>query len=205
MTELLLSLGQANNIFDPLSEGEFAGSPPAVSVEAGSVQFTVGGGLFASGIALLAACSAGMVAAPAAAAASGCTLATAGFIELALNWREKIAQIRKTDAETTVLRLEHDHITVQQSQRLRELEIQAKELELEMARARAMETRDADEISSAGLVPRDVVRREAERLGLSEGYANYILNRTLPSYRKLAAYFSEVQVCHPDDYSKRKT
>jgi hypothetical protein len=143
--------------------GLLVDEPPRASVAKGSVQFGVSGGLFATGLGLLVACSAGLVGAPVWGPIAGGAIAAAGGVDLALNWRKILTESRKADAEA----------------RLARIELRIKELELEKARLSAER---ASERSSSALVPRDLVKNEAKSAGMSEAHANHLLNRTLPGY-----------------------
>lgn len=63
--------------------------------------------------------------------------------------------------------------------RLKELELEKARLEIE---TETDERRGASTgmIAYSDLVPRELVREEAAKLGVTEGYANHVLNRTLP-------------------------
>jgi hypothetical protein len=76
------------------------------------------------------------------------------------------------------------------------LEAEARKLELE---AKVIQDKRFDEaiyqyrsFAHSKLVPREVVLREAERLGLNEGYANHILNRALPKYGLIMQRFHHI-------------
>lgn len=198
MCEMFISLGAANQHFSNFNR-ELLLAPPRVQVKSGSIEYTIGGGLFASGVGLIVASSAGLVGVPVVGIASGTVLASIGLIELALGWREKIASIRKVEEEARALRLEHDTVVLDQSKRLRELEIKAKELDLEMARARLEDqeetrSRTRTKMSYSSLIPREEIIIAAERAGFSEAYANYLLNRCLPTYLQLKKYFNDIYI-----------
>jgi hypothetical protein len=196
MSEMFIVLGRANIV---LSREEPV-NPPEVSVSSGSIEFAVGGGLFASGIGLIVACSAGLIATPVVGIAAGVTLASVGILELAIDWKKKIAETNKSEEEVRVLRLEHDTIYIYQTKRLRDLEIRAKELELEMARVRKQEMdKEQSRFAYSSLIPRESVIAQAKRWGVSEEYANHILNRGLPTYVALKQYFAEIEVKERDE------
>jgi hypothetical protein len=195
MSEMLVVIGAASKAFGR----EFDVFPPEVEVRGGSVEFAVGGSLFASGIGMVVACSAGLLAAPIVGSAAGLTLSTAGAIELALGWKQRIAETRKTEEETRAIRMETDRgfIRVAQNARLQQLEIQRKEIELEEARLR-MESAETLEpkrrFAFSSLVPRAVVQAQAERWKFTEEYANHLLNRGLPVFSALKRYFDKVEI-----------
>jgi len=190
MTEMFVVLGHATN-----SLGAEIASPPEVQVKSGSVEIAVGGGLFGSGIGLIVASAAGLVAAPIIGPAAGVVLAGAGIIELALGWKQKIAETEKTREETRILRIDHDEIVVSQSRRVRELDIRLKEIELEKAKLQVgAEEKETSSFAASGLVKREVVIAEAERRGLTESAANHILNRGLPTYTALRRYFGQIDI-----------
>jgi len=195
MNEMSMVLGSINAAI----ERDEATTPPVVHVESGSIEFAVGGGLFASGISLIVGCCAGLVPSPLVGTIGGATLATVGLIELAIDWKLKIAEISKTYEEIRGLRLEHDPVVTQQSRRLQELEIQAKEIDLEIARTRQREPKKQKQILASSTLPRELVKAEAKRWGLTEEYANLVLNRGFPTYSALRKYFKEIQASIQDD------
>lgn len=158
--------------------------PPATTVESGSVKFGIDGGLFASGIALLTACAEGLVADPVTGIIGGAGLATAGAINLALSWKQKIAEIDraeqdrwKTYEETKATRVDTQ---------LKEIEYEMQQLKLEEAR-RALEPESQSQSTApaSALVPRELVQEVAERVGINEAHANHLLNRVLSSLVEL--------------------
>lgn len=158
--------------------------PPNVAVVGGSVQFTVSGGMFATGLGLIAACSAGLVSAPIVGPTVGIGLATVGAIDLAIGWKQKIAETNKVDFE----RWEVYERTkgLGKDNRMKELEYKQKEIELEKAQLELMNSRVNDSTApSSALVSRELVTSEAESHGISEAQANHTLNRTLPTYTTL--------------------
>lgn len=152
MMEMFVVVGGATKSLG----AEISPVPPQVQVESGSAELAVGGGLFGSGIGLIVACAAGLVAAPLVGAAGGVVLASAGVIELALGWKQKIAETEKTKEETRVLRIDHNEVVIRQSRKLRELEIQLKEIELQKAKLQSVESSEEESTSFAasGLVKR---------------------------------------------------
>ncbi len=160
---------------------------PMVRIERGSLQITVGGGLFASGVALLVACGSVLVGAPVAGIAGGAILATAGVIELAIGSKKTIAETRLLDMNA---------LKADAERRKTELEIKLREIELE----RAQLERDRDRAEQPAIppgsaaVPRAVVRENSDQLGMSETYANHLLNRALPRYRYLRQRMAGVEV-----------
>lgn len=159
--------------------------PPIVTLERGSLQYTIGGGLLASGVALVMACGSGLVASPLGLFGGG-VLACAGVLDLSVNWVKSIAETRKVKAEAYKLYAE-----------ARKLDAEARKLDLE---GDELESKQFDRedyhhraFAHSKLVPRDVVLREAKRLGLEQGYANHILNRVLPKYRLMSNYLGHTR------------
>ena len=68
-----------------------------------------------------------------------------------------------------------------------------------LAKLREMEGRTAHTYQAppASFVPRSVVLTEAKHWGLNEGYANHILNRTLPTYVAVKQYCENIEVNAP--------
>lgn len=160
-------------------------SPPIVKLERGSLQYTISGGLLASGVALVMACGSGLVASPLGLVGGG-VLACAGVLDLSVNWMKSIAETRKVKAEAYKLNAE-----------ARKLDAEARKLDLE---ADELERKQFDRedyhhraFAHSKLVPNDVVLREAKRLGLEQGYANHILNRVLPKYRLMSNYLGHTR------------
>lgn len=176
-------------------------SLPKIQLNQGSVQITVGGGLFSSGVGLLVACGAGLVGAPLVGPIAGATLATAGVVELAVGWRKAIAEQRKLEAEASKTDAER---------RLTEINIKIKELELERAYLEKNRVIGYDsvghpmhmerrEVSSrippeCAEISRGSVRQNAGALAMSETYANHMLNRALPNFRLLRQKMAGVEV-----------
>jgi hypothetical protein len=158
--------------------------PPLVNLQRGSLQYTVGGGLLASGVALVIACGAGLVVAPLGFVGGG-VLACTGVVDLALGWRKAVAETRKLRAEAYKLLAEARKLDAE----ARKLDVEADELEHKRFAEDVYHYRS---FAYSKLVPRDVVLREAERLGLEEGYANHILNRVLPKYQLMGQHFHRV-------------
>jgi hypothetical protein len=187
----------ANNAFGITSDA------PTVSVQVGSIQYAVGGSLLASGVGLVVACGTGLVAGPLGFIGGG-LLASAGIIDLAFGWRKAAtestklrSEAHKLDAEALKLRAE-----------ARKLEVEARKLELE---AKDVQDKSHSEpihqyrnSAYSKLVPREVVLREAEALGLKEGYANYLLNRSLATYILVLQRFHRVAGDNSHSASIRK-
>lgn len=182
LCELLVEIAAANH---PLGVSL---NPPIVRVRRGSIQYSVGGGgLLASGIALIVACSDSLLAIPTFGYVGGGVLASAGILDLAFGWRRVIAESVKLRAETRKLKAE-----------ALKLEAEARKIEAE---ARMIETQAQQEGTyeymsgaNSALVPREVVLIEAEKLGLTESYTNHILNRTLPKYASIRQRFQNIHV-----------
>src|ERR1700758_3595087 len=173
--------------------------PPGINLSPGSLQVTVGGGLFSSGLGLLVACAAGLSGVPTAPVTTRVALESAEVIEWVLGWRRAAAETQKTFAEATKTDTER---------RLVELDIRLKELELERAKVKAHLVGDQDEFGRSTRVPRrfleargesgevsrNIVQQHAERFEMSESYANHVLNRALPSARLLKQKMAGIDV-----------
>ena len=176
--------------------------PPEINLSPGSLQVTVGGGLFASGLGLLVACGAGLIGAPVVSAMTGVALGSTGVVDLVLGWRKAAAESRKTFAEATKTDAER---------RLLELDIRLKELELERSKLQSRVVGDQDEFgrpvrisrrclesrAESGEVRRNIVQQHAERLEMSESYANHVLNRALPAFKLMKQKMAGIEVKSP--------
>lgn len=118
LCELFVEVGAANHSLG------LTLNPPVVSVQSGSVQYTVGGSLLASGVALVVACGAGIVVAPIGFIGGG-VLASAGLIDLALGWRRAVTEHRKLAAEAHKFDAEAHKLEAE----ARKLELEAKDIE----------------------------------------------------------------------------
>jgi hypothetical protein len=173
--------------------------PPQINLSPGSLQVTVEGGLFASGLGLLVACASGLVGAPVVSAMTGVALRSGDLVDSALGWRKAAAESRKTFAEATKTDAER---------RLLELDIRLKELELERSKLQARVVGDQDEFgrpvrisrrclesrAESSDVRRNVVQQHAERLEMSESYANHVLNRALPTFKLMKQKMAGIEV-----------
>ena len=173
--------------------------PPEINLSPASVQVTLAGGLFSSGLGLLVACAAGLSGVPTAPVTTRVALESAEVVEWVLGWRRAAAETQKTYAEATKTDTER---------RLVELDIRLKELELERAKVKAHLVGDQDEFgrptrvsrrclesqAESGEVPRNVVQQHAERFEMLESYANHVLNRALPSARLLKQKMAGIDV-----------
>jgi hypothetical protein len=152
-------------------------TPPEVSVAGGSISFEIGGGLFASGLGLIVACSAGLVAPPLVGMVAGASLASVGVIELAIDWKRKITETSKTAAEVQLLKLER----------------MQKELDLKAAQMREHTASEApSRIAPAAFISSELVASEAERWGITEEFSYHLLNRVLPEYLFLRQYLASI-------------
>jgi hypothetical protein len=175
---------------------------PEINLSPGSLQVTVGGGLFASGMGLLLACAAGLVGAPVVSAMTGMALESGGVVDSVVGWRKAAAESRKTFAEATKTDAER---------RLLELDIRLKELELERSKLQSRLVADQDEFgrpvrisrrrlesrAESGEVRRNIVQQHAERLEMSEAYANHVLNRALPAFKLIKQKMAGIEVKSP--------
>lgn len=150
--------------------------PPIVEVRSGSIQFTVGGPLLASGVGLAIATGAGLVFPPAGLVGAS-LLAVAGVADLAVSWWKAIAEARK--ATTEERRTSAETPTPEEAQLKRHLELREKQLAIQKAE-RELAMMDGAATPSA-LVPAEEVRMQARAWGLSEAGACHLLNRTLPA------------------------
>lgn len=182
--------------------------PPEISLSPGSVQVTVSGGPFSSGLGLLVACAGGLSGVPIAPVTTRVALESAQVVEWVLGWRRAAAETQKTFAEATKTDTER---------RLVELDIKLKELELERAKLKAHLVGDEDEFgrstrvprrclesrAESGEVPRNLVQQHAERFEMPESYANHVLNRALPSARLLKQKMAGIDV-KPSGIQRRR-
>lgn len=173
--------------------------PPEINLGPGSLQVTVGSGLFSSGLGLLVACAAGLSGVPTTPVPTRVAQESAEVVEWVLGWRRATAETQKTFAEATKTDAER---------RMVELDIRLKELELERAKLKGHLVGDEDEFgrstrvprrylesrAESGEVPRNIVQQHAERFEMSESYANHVLNRALPSARLLKQKMAGIDV-----------
>lgn len=173
--------------------------PPEINLSPGSVQVTVAGGLFSSGLGLLVGCATGLSGVPTAPVTTSVALESAEVVEWMLSWRRAAAETQKTFAEATKTDTER---------RLVELDIRLKEIELERAKVKAHLVDDQDEFgrstrvsrrclesrAESGEVSRNVVQHHADRFEMAECYANHVLNRALPSARLLKQKMAGIEV-----------
>ena len=190
LSEMFVDLGRANYVCGADIH------PPKATIKAGSIKYTLGGGLFATGMGLLVACGSGIVGAPIVGPVAGATLATAGIFDLALGWKKQVAETARIQSESKKIDVDT---------RLVELELKIKQLELEKAQLLSETQPEYDPRSDvlrlyvrrpireqqkamppdSSEVPRKLVQRTAEDLNISEAYANHILNRCLGKFRML--------------------
>jgi hypothetical protein len=186
LCELFIEIASANRPFGVILE------PPLAEVSPGSISFTIGGTLYTSGLSLIVACCAGMIAAPVVGPIVGGALATAGAIELALTWKKTITENKKLEGERYKLEAETSKLYAE----ARKNDAEARKAYIEsFAKLREMERERAtpvDQTAASSCVPRSVVIAEAQRFGLTEGYANHVLNRTLPSYITVRQYCENI-------------
>jgi hypothetical protein len=187
LLEMTVVIGQANRAF-----GQEITPPEVLSVSSGSVEFAIRGSLLASGLGLIVFCSAGL------APIAGGVLATAGLFDLVVNWRKKMAETRREDAAARKLEAETGEVRRRADAEIRRLDAETRKLNLEADKleaetSRGYATADEERFAESSLVPRNVVQEQAKDLGLEEGYANHLLNRSLPSYRAVRGYFRDME------------
>ena len=191
LTEMLVRQAAATvPVNQAVLDDDVAMASPRVVISEGSVNINLGGGLFATGIGLVVACAAGMIAAPVVGPIAGVVLATSGAVEMALDWKKKSAETAKLQEEVRTLAQNNDDTSQRQGRLLRELDIEKKKLELineelEINRKsleleekkRALATPPAAPAAvptqqpASALISFRVVQAEARGLGMSEAYA----------------------------------
>jgi hypothetical protein len=201
---LELSLDVATALEPFMQEGEQPEElrPPFVNVGAGSIQFTMGGPLLASGLGMAVAASANMLASPHAIPAA-VVLATAGVIDLAVSWWKCIGEGKKARAEaakTVIDTLTKDEAEIKRALDRRQQELAIRKAEMELA---AMSVAPS---APSSLIPPEDVRIQAEMWGLSEPASTHLLNRSLEktiTARRLLGPMDAVPV--GNDESRRKS
>lgn len=151
---------------------------PQVSIKSGSVNVAMSGSLFTVGLGLLIACNEGLLNAPVAGELAGSALAAAGMIELVLGWRHKAAD---------TARIRMDTLKSQREYEIKDIEIKLKQLELQKAQ---LEIQTLDKIHrhglssspTSGFIPREFILGYTTEFGLTEAFANHIINRVLPKF-----------------------
>jgi hypothetical protein len=178
LSEIFVAWAEANAPFGYDLES------PVVVVEGGSVSFSIGGGLFASGLGLVVATSAGLVVAPLAVPA-GSILAAAGLFDLVMTWRSRAADIRTRNAEVTKLSEESRKLAAEARMLsaeagLRAVERQLKQLELD-SKQQGRFPIDSHRRPASAVIPRQIVQEGAQEWDTSEEHAHFLLNRVLPT------------------------
>jgi hypothetical protein len=182
--------------------------PPDINLSPDSVQVTVAGGLFASGLGLVVACAAALKGIPTVPVTTRVALQSAEVVEWVLGWRRATVETQKTFADATKTDTERQLV---------ELDIKLKELELERAKLRAHLVGEQDEFgrstrlprrclesrAESGEVPRNLVQQHGQRFDMSESYANHVLNRALPSARLLKQKMAGIEVKSPGIHRRR--
>jgi hypothetical protein len=180
--------------------------PPDVKVEKGSVQYSFGGSsLLISGVSLVIACSAGLVASPYA-IVGGLGLATIGMVDQIINWRKTRADTRaakslisKSDLEKQKLELEirEKELDLRQrsigldSQNPRDDEEAKRYIQERLDKVRSLDTRS---LPPSSMVPYEFVAEVAKEEGISVGLAHHLLNRALPAFVALKPYFQHIRI-----------
>jgi hypothetical protein len=165
--------------------------PPTVTVDAGSIQLTVGGPLLASGVGLAVATSAGILISPLAIPAAS-LLAAAGVVDLAIGWWKSIGEGEKARAEAK--RLSVDAPSKREADDKRALDRRQQELAIQRAEMELAAMSGAAAAASRLISPEEV-RRQAELWGFTEPIATHLLNRVLPktiAVRKVLGWMDAV-------------
>lgn len=184
--------------------------PPDVAISGGSVQLSVSGGLFASGLSLLVASAEGLISTPLAIPA-GIALGAVGAIDLIQNWKKRAAEIellraeqaerwanrRKliaeaeiADAQARELRaqvgLREEDATDEESraERQRKLETERRLSRLEQRVSHRSERSALP--SASGHVELGQIQHESTRLQIPTWLACHLLNRTIPAFVELS-------------------
>jgi hypothetical protein len=192
LCELFAAIGTANHSFGLSVEA------PQVVVQNGSIQYLVAGSLLAAGVGLVIACAEGAVLGPYGFIGGG-VLASAGLIDLALGWRKAVRESSKFESEAHKLEAEAQKLVAEASK----LHAEARKLTIE---AEVIKGKRFDEpnyqyrnFAHSNLIPREIVLREAEKLGLNEGYANHVINRALPKFALIEQRFHEITSSSKDE------
>jgi formylglycine-generating enzyme required for sulfatase activity len=93
LTETFLVLSAASRPLGQILE------PPEMTVSKGSAKFSFGGGLFGAGICLLIIAGDSLIAPPLGTLFGGATLTAVGLIDKWLEWKKKLIEIAKAEAE----------------------------------------------------------------------------------------------------------
>lgn len=168
-------------------------SEPTVTLEQGSIQIRVRGGLFASGVGVLLAAATGIVGSPVAAGLAGAALATGGLVGLALDWRRTVTETAKLQGERKL---------IDAQTRLAEAELAIKEAELQRARVvhgfPALRSDEPDDPpwpdAASALIPPDQLEAIARAHGWSPAFVSHVANRGLPSTRHWLSQMTGVRV-----------
>lgn len=163
--------------------------PPTVKIASGSVTFTVAAAPIAAGVALVVHCLAG-VPLLTATGIGGAISASTGVIDLALNWAERVAEIRRKNSEAAKLGAEAEKLRAEANK----LDEEAKRLRTEAESATQQPIAGPRSVALSALVHPAEVHAAAERLGIGDALANHILNRGLPAAFEVRRFVSDITV-----------
>jgi hypothetical protein len=185
LTELITSLLAANRSF-----GADAVMPTVRVAAAGSVDFlATGAGLIVSGLALLAACGAGVISAPVPLG----TDVLIGAIDLTLNWQKRSSGKGRSDAERTKAEGERGRTDAGRARadaKKIEAETIGQELENEIKRVRlgnlpnqaeSHREEKTETPPASFFVPFALIERSSQENGLAPSHGVHLVNRGLPS------------------------
>ncbi len=155
--------------------------PPEVTVRAGSISFSFGGGtLLVSGIGLVIAAHAALPPGDATMIScwGGSIISMLGIMDLVFGWKKVLAEADKLSAEARKLEAEGQKITAE-----------AKKIETELllnAAHERLEKRDEARASSqprlaSALLDRQETMLQAKQYGISPALATHLVNRVLPT------------------------
>lgn len=173
---------------------------PQVSIEKGSIGFSFNGGMFAAGLALVVACSAGIISAPIIGPIAGLSIASIGAIDLAFDWKNKVLQCKKLEQETEKLKKENRILQmdiderVSSKSRMERLENDLNVIKSNLTNLNQYGRIDPScKVPASNMIERKVVQSKAEEMGITEEGAHHILNNMLPNYLVLKKYTSEIK------------
>jgi len=193
LTELAATSGITLEIFRDVAAAlqplGVASDPPSVTVTPGTVNYTAAAAPLAVSVGLVCYCL-GLVPAPTAVVIGGAITASKAIIDLALNWADKIAEIRRKNAETAKLKAEAQNLIAEAEAHQREAQKLLREAE--MAEGRPLT--GVGSLAMSALVPEADVHAAAELLGIGDALAHHILNRGLPAALEARTYVPEIRL-----------